>query len=125
MNPAMPWIEHLMQDEGLSYPQAKELLEGYEMVPYVEDDIHKATLIKKNAEVHFAIFKQFRGRGEITRRKIREFLQPILAGEGFLVTKISEDDSDTFITRLGFVKVGSTQAGQRIYMLTCIRFLEK
>lgn len=114
-----------MQDEGLSYPQARELLEGYECIPYVEDDIHKATLIKKNAEVHFAIFKQYRGRGEVTRRRLREFFQPILASEGFLITKLGPDESEAFVTRLGFVKVGGTLTGQRIYMLTCIRFLEK
>ena len=119
------WIEHLMQDEGLSYPQARELLEGYEAIQYVENGEHLATLIKKNAEVHFAGFKQYRGKGFVTRRRLREFLLPILEKEGFLITKIGANDSDKFITRIGFVEIGKSQAGQRIFMLTSIRYLEK
>jgi hypothetical protein len=124
MNPAMPWIEHLMQDEGLTYAQAREMLEGYECVPYVENGEHMATLIKKNAEVHFAGFKQYRGKGYITRRRLREFLQPILDKEGFLTTKLAEGEPDKFITKLGFVEVGRSTS-HRVFMLTSIKPLEK
>lgn len=124
MNPAMPWIEHLTQDEGLTYAQARALLDGYEAIPCVMDGEHIATLLKKNAEVHVAGFKQYRGKGRITRRCLREFLLPILAAEGFLTTKLANDEPDDFVTRLGFVLIGQSPS-HRIYMLTKIRLLEK
>ena len=114
-----------MQDEHLSYDAAREQLNGYEAIPYVEDGEHKATLLKQNAEVHFAIYKKYRGVGQVTRRRIREFLLPILEKEGFLVTKLGTRDSDVFIKKLGFKQIGTSSGGQRIYMLTEIRFLEK
>lgn len=124
MNPAMPWIEHLMQDEGLSYEAAREMLEGYEFIPYVENGEHMATLLKKNAEVHFAGFKQYRGKGYITRRRLREFLEPILKREGFLTTKLADGEPDVFIKKLGFVEMGRF-GDKRVFMLTAIRALEK
>lgn len=122
MNPMLPWIEHLMQDEGLSYPDVRRMLEGWEPIPYVEGGIHMATLIKRNAEVHFAAFKQYRGKGYITRTRLRRFLQPILDAEGFLVTKLSPRESDVFVRRLGFAKIGES-ASHRIYMLNEIKLL--
>ena len=124
MNPAMPWIEHLMQDEGLSYEAALEMLEGYEFIPYVENGEHMATLLKRNAEVHFAGFKQYRGKGYITRRRLREFLEPILKREGFLTTKLADGEPDTFIKKLGFVEMARF-GDKRVFMLTAIRALEK
>lgn len=122
MNPMLPWIEHLMQDEGLDYRHARERLEGWEAVPYVEDGTHMATLIKRGAEVHFAAFRQYRGRGYITRARLRTFLQPILDAEGFLVTKLAPGEPDSFIRRLGFAPIGES-ASHRIYMLNEIKLL--
>lgn len=124
MNPALPWIEHLMADEGLSYAQAREALEGYEAIPFVEDGKHMATLIQRNAEVHFAGFKQYRGKGQITARRLRTFLLPILQQRGFLTTKLAKGEPDVFIRKLGFKKIGESPS-HRIYMLTRIRLLEK
>ena len=124
MNPAMPWIEHLMQDEGLSYVDARALLDGYELIPYVENGEHMATLLKKNAEVHFAGFKQYRGKGHITARRLKSFFLPILEREGFLTTKLAKDEPSRFIERLGFVKIGSS-VSHDIYMLTELKVLEK
>lgn len=124
MNPAMPWIEHLMQDEGLTYLQARELLDGYEAIPYIKDGVHLATLLKKNAEVHVAGFKQYRGKGYVSRRCLRELILPLLEEEGFLTTKLAAGEPDDFITRIGFVQIGESPS-HRIYMLTKIRFLEK
>lgn len=123
MNVRGPWIEHLMQDEGLSYPDAAKQLEGYEAIPFVENGEHMATLIKKNAEVHFAAYRQYRGKGSINARRLRAFLLPILEAEGFLVTKVSKEENDVFIRRLGFGQIGETQTGMRIYMLNEIKFL--
>lgn len=123
MNARGPWIEHLMQDEGLSYPDAAKQLEGYDVIPFVENGEHMATLLKKNAEVHFAAYRQYRGRGKINVRRLRTFLLPILDAEGFLVTKIGRDEDDTFVRRLGFGQIGETPTGMRIYMLNEIKFL--
>jgi hypothetical protein len=122
MNVRGPWIEHLMQEEGLSYPQACDYLDGFEFLPFVEDGEHMATLAKKGAEVHFAIYKQHRGK--ITRRRLRSFFQPILAKEGFLVTKLTQSEPDSFIRRLGFEQIG-TSPSHRIYMLNDIALLER
>ena len=125
MNIRGPWIEHLMQDEGLSYPDASALLDGWEFHPYVEDGEHMATLIKRGAEVHFAIYRQYRHQGNITARRLRAFFLPILESEGFLTTKLGESDkTEGFIKRLGFVEMGRTSAGQKTYILTSIKPLE-
>jgi hypothetical protein len=123
MNPAMPWIEHLMEDEGLSYEDARSMLDGFEMIPYVEDGVHMATLLKMNSEVHFSIFKTFRGKN-ITRRRLKEFLLPILKREGFLTTKLHKDEPSRFIEKLGFVKVGESLS-HNIYMMNELKVLEK
>jgi GNAT superfamily N-acetyltransferase len=120
----MPWIEHLMEDEGLSYEDARDMLDGYDFIPYVEDGVHMATLLKKNSEVHFAGFKEYRGKGYITRRRLKEFLLPILKSEGFLTTKLHKDEPSRFIEKLGFVKVGES-LGHNIYMMTELKVLEK
>ena len=120
MNPLLPWIEHLMQDEGLSYRDARLQVEGWEPIPYVEDGVHMATLIKRGAEVHFSIFRQYRHRGYVTRARLRAFLLPILEAEGFLVTKLARGEPDGFIRRLGFAPIGES-ASHRIYMLNEIK----
>lgn len=123
MNARMPWIEHLMEDEGLEYRDAAALLEGWECIPYVEDGEHMATLIKRGAEVHFAAFRKYRGLGYITRSRLRAFFQPILDQEGFLITKLSPGESDTFIRRLGFAEIGRSES-HRVYMLNEIKYLK-
>jgi hypothetical protein len=120
-----PWMEHLTCDEGLTRQQAEEMLVGWELIPCEFDGRHMATLIKKNAEVHFAIYKEYQKR-YMTARRLRAFLLPILESEGFLVTKLGKDDkTERFITRLGFVEMGSDSAGTRTFMLTDIKPLEK
>lgn len=123
MNVRGPWIEHLMQDEGLSYEEARKQLERYECIPYVENGEHMATLIKENAEVHFAAYRRYRHQGNITARRLRAFLLPILEQEGFLTTKLGPSDDERFITRLGFEQIGLSAGGQRIYMLNEIKCL--
>lgn len=126
MNIRGPWIEHLMEDEGLSYPHASEMLVGWELIPFVEDGVHMATVIKKGAEVHFAAYRQFRNKGNITARRLRAFLLPILEEEKFLTTKLGVGDStEKFITRLGFVEMGIDAVGTRTFILTNIAPLEK
>ena len=121
-----PWIEHLTCDEHLTRRQAEEMLEGWDLIPFIEDDVHMATIIKRGAEVHFAAYAQYRSKGNITARRLRAFLLPILKEEGFLVTKLGKHDTtERFITRLGFVEMGVDQAGTRTFILTDIKPLEK
>ena len=117
------WIDHLVEEEGLSEKEALSLLDGYEAIQYVDDGIHMATLIKKNAEVHFVIAPEFRASGQITRRRMREFLLPVLEKEKFLFTKLSKDERGTelFITRIGFKPLGYIGADIRTYILTDIK----
>jgi hypothetical protein len=102
-----PWMEHLVEDEGLSVGQAREALEPCKALPYIDSKQgHIATLIKKNKEVHLALFRKYRGKGYINARRIKEFFEPILNDEVFLVTKVGEKEDARFIERLGFEKLG-------------------
>ena len=115
-----------MQDEGLSYPDASKMLLDWELIPCIFNDTHMATLLKRGAEVHFAIYKQYQKR-YMTARRLRAFLLPILEQEGFLITKLGVGDkTERFVTRLGFGPIGVDPITQStIYMLNEITPLEK
>ena len=122
--PRGPWLEHLVEDEGLTYEDAMRELTGWECVPYVDPVRgHMATLIKRNKEVHFAIYRKYRGRSHVTSKRIAEFLQPLLDDNIFLVTKVAKDESATFIEHLGFERLGSTIDGNvTTYILNTLRY---
>lgn len=120
-----PWLEHLIEDEHVPAEQAHEMLSGWECIPYVDPEHgHMATLIKKNKEVHFAAYRRFRHRSHITPKRLREFFQPILDKEIFLVTKLVVGSDDArFITHLGFQELGVTLDGKiQTYILNEIRY---
>ena len=120
-----PWIEHLLDDEGLSYEQAKLLLSNWEPIPIIDAKRgHMGTIIKKNREIHLAIYKRFRRRGQVTSRRIAEILQPMLDSNVFLVTKIDKIEDADFIERLGFQEIGVDQAGSKCYILNAIKYPE-
>ena len=123
VGPRGPWLEHLVEDEGLSYEDAMRELSAWECVPYIDEKRgHMATLIKRNKEVHFAIFRRYRGRSHVTSKRIAEFLQPLLDANKFLVTKVEKDESATFIEHLGFERLGTTLDGKlTTYILNTIR----
>ena len=80
-----PWLEHLVEDEGLTYEEAMEALKDWEIIPYIDEKRgHMATLIKRNREVHFAIYRRHRARGNVTTKRIKDFLQPLLEKNVFL-----------------------------------------
>jgi hypothetical protein len=117
-----PWIEHLMDDEGLSYEQARELLLAWERIP-INDPVlgHMATILKRNKEIHLAIFKRFRAKAQVSRKRILEHLQPLLDREIFLVTKIDKPEDARFIERLGFEDISLADDGVRCYILNEIQ----
>lgn len=121
--PMGPWIEHLMDDEGFSYEEARAGCLKWEMIPYVDPvHGHMATLAKRNKEVHFAIFKKFRGRAYVNMRRIKEFLQPILEKEVFLVTKIDDQKDAKFLEHLGFEQLSIANDEITCYILNNIKY---
>ena len=119
-----PWLEHLVEDEGLTYEEAMEALKDWEIIPYIDEKRgHMATLIKRNREVHFAIYRRHRARGNVTTKRIKDFLQPLLEKNVFLVTKVGKDESARFIEHLGFQELGATMDGSvRTYILNEIKW---
>lgn len=120
---AGPWLEHLVEDEGLEMGEARALLSQYDLLPYVDRKLgHTSTLIKRGKEVHFCIFRRYRNTAHVSSRRIKEFLAPILKREGFLTTKVTGDESASFIERLGFEPFGGIIGTDvRIYILNKIR----
>jgi hypothetical protein len=118
-----PWLEHLVEDEGLTYEEAMEALVGWEHIPFIDEkNGHMATVLKRNREVHIAIYRRFRHRNAVSARRIKEFLQPMLEKNIFLVTKVGKDESARFIEHLGFQELGSTMDGTvRTYILNEIK----
>jgi hypothetical protein len=118
-----PWLEHLVEDEGMTMEQASEALGPWETIPYIDEKRgHMATLIKHNKEVHLAIYRKFRHRGQVTVKRITEFFKPLLDANIFLVTKLGRDDDARFIEHLGFEQLGVTIDGAiRTYILNELR----
>lgn len=118
-----PWLEHLVEDEGLSFEEASHVLGYWECIPYIDPIYgHMATLLKRNKEVHFAGYRRFRRKGYITPERIRSFFQPILDREVYLVTKLGRDEPRAFIEHLGFQQLGSTIDGTTTFILNEIKY---
>ena len=119
-----PWLEHLVEDEGLSYAEALAALNNWEYIPIIDErNGHMATVLKRNREVHLAIYRRFRHRNAVTSRRIREHLQPLLEKNVFLVTKVGKEESARFIEHLGFQELGATMDGNiRTYILNEIKY---
>lgn len=119
-----PWLEHLVEDEGLSYEEAMEALNNWEHIPIIDErNGHMATVLKRNREVHLAIYRRFRHRNAVNLRRIREHLQPMLDKNVFLVTKVGKEESSRFIEHLGFQELGATMDGNiRTYILNEIKY---
>lgn len=122
--PRGPWLEHLVEDEGMTYEEAMEALKDWEIIPYIDEKRgHMASLIKRNREVHFAIYRRHRARGNVTTKRIKDFLQPLLEKNVFLVTKVGKEESARFIEHLGFQELGATMDGSvRTYILNEIKW---
>lgn len=118
-----PWMEHLVQDEGMTIAQARETLSGWEAIPFIDPKHgHMATLIKRNREVHFAIYRRFRRKAQVTSRRIAEFLQPLLDKNIFLVTKIDNPEDAKFIEHLGFQELSVAPDGVQCYILNELKY---
>jgi len=118
-----PWLEHLVEDENLTLAQARELLSGWEAIQITDPVLgHMATVIKKNREIHLAIYRRFRHRSHVNAKRIREYLQPLLDANLFLVTKIDRQQDAKFIEHLGFQKLGIAPDGVWCYILNEVKY---
>jgi len=120
-----PWLEHLVEDEGMSFEQAMETLAPWKLIPFHDENgTHMGTLLKDKKEVHFAGYRKYRYSGNITAKRLAEFFQPILDAEVFLVTKIDPKESSRFIEHLGFQEMGVAGDGVRTFILNDIKYPE-
>ena len=118
-----PWLEHMVEDCGLSLEEAGAALADYETIPVMDDARgHMATILKRNKEIHLAVFRKFRHRNQVTVEKLTQYLKPLLDKNHFLVTKVASDEDSRFIERLGFEQLGSTMDGTRTYILNEIKY---
>lgn len=120
-----PIVEDIMEEMGASRYEVLQLLHDCEAIPGYVDGQLVAALLRKGTEVHFAISKQHRGK-IISRRRIREFLQPVLDEYGFLTTRLLHDrkGQQRFIERIGFKKTWSDDKCN-YFMLTELPFERK
>jgi hypothetical protein len=123
--PRGPWLEYMVEDVDMSIEEAVDMLGPYELIP-VKDGAgqHIGTVLKRNKEVHFAFYRKYRMRRLITRELIDTYLAPMLRKNGYLVTKVADDEheSERFIVKLGFELIGSTMGGFRTFILNEIRY---
>lgn len=118
-----PWLEHMVEDCGCTLEEASMLLADYEMIPVIDEARgHMATIIKRNKEIHLAVYRKFRHKNQVTRAKLAQYLQPLLDKNFFLVTKVAAEDDTRFIERLGFERLGSTMDGVKTYILNEIKY---
>jgi hypothetical protein len=124
---AGPWLEHLTRDENLTIAEARDVLRHYEVIPYVDEKHgHMGTFIKRNKEIHFALYRRFRRPKPAAAQRMREFLQGMLEREVFLVTKVAKDENASFIEHLGFEPLGVTMDGAlRTYILNDIKAMKR
>lgn len=82
----------------------------WDVIPGVIDGEHVATAIIKGTEIHFAIVPSWRRR-VITRRRAKDFLNPLLERRGYLTTRVllSSEEKKRFVERIGFTPTWSDQ----------------
>lgn len=120
-----PVVEDIMQELGASRYDVLQLLHECEAVPYYQDGKVVAAAARLGTEIHFAVDAAVRRR-LITRKRAREFLQPLLENFGFLTTRLLLDRAgqQKFIERIGFKKTWS-DGKYNYFMLTDLPFERK
>lgn len=100
-------------------------LNGWETMDYLERGEHVATGIHKGAELHVIVDQAWRGRA-LSRRRVREFLQPLFERHGYVSTRVAHErvEQQAFVERIGFKKTWE-DAMFRYYMLTALPFERK
>lgn len=111
--------------DWLAFPDpgmAHVVLSSWEFHPYLVRGELAAIAMLKGTEIHLCVAPHWRGR-LMTRRRISEFLAPLMTSYGFLTTRSFVQDNDTahFLARLGFVKTWAEQ-GIDHWMLTALPY---
>lgn len=90
--------------EWSGVPGSAGLLLGWETACLEIDGETAGVAILSGTEIHFALAPEWRKRA-ITRRRVRDFLSPLLARRGFLTTRAHNptDEMRRFLYRMGFV----------------------
>lgn len=98
-----PIVAAIELESGLERNLIKAYLAGWEAIPAMHEGRHVATAILRGTEIHFAFASGWRPRA-CERRRIREFLAPLLGRRGFLTTRIkhSKPEQKKFVERVGF-----------------------
>lgn len=98
-----PIVKTIERESGLERNTILTYLAAWEAVPATYEGRHVATAILKGTEIHFAFVDGWRP-PSCQRRRIREFLAPLLDRRGFLTTRIlhSKPEQKTFVKRVGF-----------------------
>ena len=102
----------MVEDCGCSLDEAVELLTPYEVIPYIDPEARPhGDADQAEQGGAFCGVPAVSSQSACHIRPIKEFLQPILDKEKFLVTKVADDEADAFITHLGFEPLGTTMQG--------------
>ncbi len=102
---------------NLDAGEAGQALAGWSLIPIVVNGKERGGAILRGTEIHVALSPEWRGR-TITRARAREFLEPLMAGFGFLTTRaIAGAGHHRFLSGIGFKKTWSG-GGVDHYMLS-------
>ena len=87
-------------------PLARRAFATWELVPYLVDGAIAGVAFLQGAEIHVAVFPEFRHRA-LQKHRIRAFLAPLVRRMGFLVTRVNQHDAGKrrFVERVGFEHV--------------------
>lgn len=79
------------------------IFKDWDVRPILIGDQHAATVILNGTEMHFYAVPAFRRRGW-SRRRVHEFIEPLLEQLGFLTTRVlhARGDERKFVERIGF-----------------------
>lgn len=104
---------------GLPVCMADNIL-GWDVHPLEIDGKLVAIGMTNGTEIHFAATPALRGL-VVTRKRLADYLGPLLERRGFLTTRVADGSDADFIERLGFEPTWS-EPGTRYYMLCDVPF---
>jgi len=102
---------YLIHECGMNPAEVAVALKGWEIRPIMDEDVLVGEVMLNGSEIHVAFSRAYRGKGLFKKRnKVAAFFGKLLDEKKFLVTKSFKGDStESFISRLGFVKTKSDQ----------------
>lgn len=98
-------------------------LSGWTVVPHMHGGAVGAYAIVDGTEIHYTMLPTA-PRSMLSRRSIREFLEPFFSRRGYLTTRAVPGADTSFIERLGFVKTWSDSSAN-YFMLTALPYSKK